>query len=637
MKKLITFLLAAVVLASAHAQQMSWDLAADYAITWNNDGGLLRDKYTIAQVQGSDLKNGGRPELYKWAKAKGWTDAEILRLGDCASAAMDVMWRGQGGDFTGQPFHAWNITYPHGRYPITYPIPVGSGQYIGQGSKQWDQANAVHGFGGTTLYLDSANWIAARSADRFIFRTVSWGQAEGYTHAFLLAHFNLDGAKRAKWLTPGYVCAGVAIWDCGETSKVEDIYAHDFDGDGFLFVRATPGHVSSCASFTNNRSGAAFIGCSGATITFDAFSGDDCPVRYYVRPGYDRGGGILLTASGATKSETGLSWQFAPYKAEMLLDAEGWTVFTSSGESIASATIHPDCVIRVKADPGTTSSVSVRGLRLFGNRRSLLHDVVGKKKYMVDKGTWGNPWSTFEWTSYGGGQWWSPWGTPLTVSAPFEGRLGYLPADPNTGVPIGTWDDVNGIPCWDYSRPCSSAPVPPPTCTWVLGTETCPACTTGQASVTCRTPYVSSVTGCTPTTAKPADQTRVQQCSAPPPTGSVIETVSNWTNASASYGVAKAWTGTRTLTFTELRPNALNYQMICNNGSKGIVVLPNGSMVLNTSGSDEVLLPAGTLKVGTAWSGTVTLPRAVDFTRFGALPGAGNAFLGSIKTMVVSK
>jgi hypothetical protein len=90
-------------------------------------------------------------------------------------------------------------------------------------------------------------------------------------------------------------------------------------------------------------------------------------------------------------------------------------------------------------------------------------------------------------------------------------------------------------------------------------------------------------------------------------------------------------TGIRSVRLVGFTPTFLNYQYILTTtGGKGLIMLPNGSVQDNSTGSDIQVLPPGTLKVGTSYTGTITLTAPRAFVAFGASPGAGNAWLGSI-------
>jgi hypothetical protein len=81
-------------------------------------------------------------------------------------------------------------------------------------------------------------------------------------------------------------------------------------------------------------------------------------------------------------------------------------------------------------------------------------------------------------------------------------------------------------------------------------------------------------------------------------------------------------------------PSALTYQYIVTNADgKGLIMLPDGAVVDNTMGGDRPVLPAGTLKVGVTWTGTMTLPSPMAVRQFGAAPGQGNAWRGTLAGM----
>lgn len=432
--------------------KQSWDLELDYGINFKDSAGYLIDKYTVTQAKTK------YQYLWAWGYANGWTDAELMQLSEFVAAWNDVIWHGQNGSYTQQVGHGWNIKAPHGRFPINYPLVIASGEYVGSGSRPF-YSDGDHGYGGTDLWVDHSRWMTGKSADRHIMRTSTWG-AEGtyaYQECFKIERFRFWGNRPASgWMDASYLSSAIAAWDCGETSRISDVYVYQFNSDGLLFVRGTPVLCINTSIFMCGRSMVGMIGCAGATFTFIGISGDDSPTSFYARPGYGRESGCLLTVIG-TKSETGISGQFTPFKAQMLLDAEGWVVAKFEGISLASGFVYPDSMIRVNHTINT-SSVEVSGLRLWNNRRTILHDVANKKKWLFDRGTWTNPYHSFYWTPDNGGSLVTKGAyQPTFITATYPERLGHLLPDPTTGAPIGTWDDTNGYPRFSYTGPSSGS------------------------------------------------------------------------------------------------------------------------------------------------------------------------------------
>lgn len=428
------------------AIKQTWDLELDYDIRWEVASGYVKNRYTATTGAAKF------PYLWAWGKANGWTDSDLLNLSEFVAAWNDVIWHSANGDYTIQPVlgHGWNINAPHGKFPINYPLIIAGGEYVGRGSRIF-YSSVAHGFGGTELYVDHANWMTSKAVDRHIMRTTTWGQNGmfAYQESFKVRSFRLSGERQSGWMDTAYESSGIAVWEAGETSRIDDIYCYRFNSDGLLFVRGTPVLCTNISVFMCNRSAIAMIGGAGATYTFLGVSGDDCPASFYMRDGYGRIGGGLLTVIG-TKSETGLTDQFKPYKAQMLLDGEGWVVAEFRGVSLASGNIFPDSLVRVK-HTANVSSVEVSNLRLFGNRRTIMHDSLNNKKWLFDRGGFTNIYTSFYWISDANGVFIPKYGNPTQVSAPFKERLGYLYGDPVTGQPIGTFDDVLGLPPFSYT------------------------------------------------------------------------------------------------------------------------------------------------------------------------------------------
>jgi hypothetical protein len=105
------------------------------------------------------------------------------------------------------------------------------------------------------------------------------------------------------------------------------------------------------------------------------------------------------------------------------------------------------------------------------------------------------------------------------------------------------------------------------------------------------------------------------------------------TTASYTYWTTNV-AGVKEVRLEGFTPSALTYQYIVTNADgKGLIMLPDGAVVDNTAGGDRPVLPAGTLKVGTAWTGTMTLPSPMAVRQFGAAPGQGNAWRGTVAGM----
>src|SRR5690606_7863087 len=107
------------------------------------------------------------------------------------------------------------------------------------------------------------------------------------------------------------------------------------------------------------------------------------------------------------------------------------------------------------------------------------------------------------------------------------------------------------------------------------------------------------------------------------------------TNALAHYPVS--WTGVTEVTITGLTWSGTpNYQMIMGTAqNRGLVVLPDGSVVRNDLGGDVTVAPRGAVQSGKLINLTITLSPPMNVTWFGASPGAGNAWQGSMQELRV--
>lgn len=600
------------------------------------------------------------PHLYGWARAKGWSDAEIGQLCHGEAAWHNAFWSGENGNYnSATPGHAINITVPAWECPVIYPLPFAQGVYTGQGSRFHDN-NGTHSYGSTEWYVDHNRWLKY-STDRIIMRSANWGVDGGYgawVHHYRIEGFHFNGRRRTGWMPAGTAeSAGVGAWDSGEASTIRNCYFENFERDGILLVRGTPAYIEACSMFTTSRFGIAIVG--GASVTCVDVSGDESGISLVGSiAGYGRPGSTRLSVFGA-KQETSTSAEFKPWKGSSFLYAEGWINATINGVSFASVWTTPYDFITWKRDPsvGNWSSIEVAGTHFFGNSpRCLMYEEASNKEYRFEGNAWQNAMQSFTWHEQHGLK--TPW---LTVTATHRtgptGRLQHVGSDgANDWASAKIYDPTGG----------GGTPVPPPVqCTYTTGAWSAwSTCTNGTQTRT-RT-VTATPSGCTGT---PPASTETQQCqTTPPPAGQTIAhyTFNGGTTASITATVGANltqgtsglrftslsggkvsnsragatypanWKGVTKVTLTGFTASALNYQILMGDANKkGLILLPNGAIVDNTSGGDVTVAPAGSVKLNTSVNLTLTLPVPRDLTFFGAAPGAGNCWQGSIDELKV--
>jgi hypothetical protein len=614
----------------------TFHLGTDLGVTSQNGSQRLSALYTSAQVQ-SKFNH-----LWGWAKAKGWSDTEIMSLYHCEAAWHHAFWAGENGNYNSpNPGHAINIIVPAGRFLVTTCLPFAQGVYSGQGSR-FSDSNGTHSYGSTEWRIDHAGWKSSRYPDRIILRSANWGVDGGYgawVHHYIIEKMFFTGARRTPWI-PNDIgeSAGIGAWDSGEASEIRNCYFSDFEKDGILLVRGTPVLITACSMFTTSRFGIAIVG--SGSVTAVSPSGDESGIALIGSiGGYGRPGSTRLAVFGA-KQETSTSAEFRPWKGSSFLYAEGWINATINGVSYASSWTNPYDFITHKADPtvGNFSSIKVSGTHFFGNApRCLFYDQTKNQEYRMEGNAWQNAMQSFTWHETQGLR--TDWKTITPVQrSGTAGRLQHVGQDGAT-----SWETAGIYNPFGGAAPVPPTPPPPP-----------PPPTPEPPPPPAPEPP--------PPPPPPAPEP-------PPPAPEPTVTRGRWRfnsgsdnpilasvgpnmvrragGANVSGGILtntngnSRWTlsldGVTRVKFTNLRLSALNYQLLLTTtNSRGLIVLPDGRMLDNTDPQNEpTLLPPGTLKVGQAWSGTIVLPKPLNIRGFGAGEGAGNCFLGSVDEIEV--
>jgi hypothetical protein len=619
---------------------MSTYKIADAGVTHLNGNNTLQQQFGSTSAVQTNLK-----DLWGWAKAKAWTDAEIMSLSFFEGVWHDRFWKGENGNYNSpNPGHAICIEAPHGRFRVTTCLPFAQGVYSGQGSRFHD-SNGTHSYGSTHLYIDHANWKEKYFKDRIILRSANWGVDGGYgawVHHYIIEKFYFSGMRRTPWMPEGTTeSAGIAAWDSGEASTIRNCYFADFERDGILLVRGTPVSIFSCSMFTTSRFGVAIVG-SGSVSCYN-ISGDESGVALVGSiGGYGRPGSTRLAVFGA-KQETSTSTEFRPWKGSSFLFAEGWINASIHGVSYASSWTTPYDFISHRRDPsvGNFSQIEVTGTHFFGNApRCLFYDQSNGREYLFQGNAWQNEMQSFVWHEQRGLK--TPWSTIApTTRTGTQGRkqhLGQDGAQDWAGSPIfsPTGSHLGTVPQPPPPTP-PPAPEPPPPPTPEPPPPTPPPAPEPPPPTPEPPP---------PTTTK--GRWRFNSGSANPIAATVgpnmirqagSATVANGllTNTNGNSRWTLSLDGVRQVKFTDLRLTALNYQYLFTGANnRGLIVIPDGRLLDNTDPNNELtLLPAGTLKVGTPWSGTVNLPNAMNVRGFGAAANQGNCWLGSINEIEV--
>jgi hypothetical protein len=530
----------------------TYELARDYGVDNTHDHTLAEHGYTYADAKAKFQHWVG------WCEYKGWSQAEVLNVYEATAANNDACWKSQG-YFSETPYPDYsrllqarcNVIWDHGYYRESYPSIVPQGHLIGQGASNYhgiDGMGRPQTTGGTCVAIDHNKWLKNRSPERFCFITSTWGSNDGlaYAEAYLIEGFLVDG-NRGPGYDPSYLSAGFGMWDSGEASEIRNCYAQNFNSYGFLFVRSTPVHGSSLSSFCNWLAGFAFLGTDLSTGEFDMCSADDNGVGILGRDGYGRPGGGTFTFNGG-KWECG---KRQPYQQMTIVDWRGACNLTCTGFSVDATTSPANAF--VFDFQGFNAQVTLTNWRLRGYGAAgtfTAKGVTTRIKYPGDV-------------------------TPFT--AVFT-ELGIGPR------PLQT----------------EGASPPPSSCSWVLGTPGAwSACVNGSQTRT--TAYIASPSGCTPTSAKPADLVEMAACSA----GGSTTVWSGGTVTAGTKVHLQAPVVAREVVVTNLKTTTFAYGRLLGTGENlpSIQLYPDGFFYFNGQ-------KVSTAKVqsNVAWSGTLKMP-----------------------------
>lgn len=351
----------------------------------------LSATYTVAQAKAK------YPDYWTWIKWAGASDAQAMTVNEVAAAWNNEVWATDGyvagnknsaypqnGCQSRAVIDASGIFYAQ----INVPLTLAHGQYFGGGTGNATETGSNHGgpgtTGGTQIIIDHINWLTTVFPDRNAMQSASWGDETnyGYSESFVVRGFRLEGARDGHQYDPSFRSSGVAIWDSGETSRLEYIFASGFNDAGIHNVRGTPTIIDGCSTFSNRRYGIWLDGGSLNTITIYSPSGDDngpgngTPGALIGgTAGYGREAGGTITIIG-NKAETN-NVQGRKHGDQRFLDlrAGAWNV-TITGAWVFAATPQQECIA---IDFGNhNGGLDVRGLKYTGFSGALALTAKGK-------------------------------------------------------------------------------------------------------------------------------------------------------------------------------------------------------------------------------------------------------------------
>jgi len=637
MRKLVTSLILVVATLTTLAQRADYNLAdapwyLKHAVgqktlqqCWVTDSGR-----TVSYVKANIY-----PQLF--ARLNGapfsWPDSMVMKMNVGPAAHNEAVLRGQGGGqpITGRVTSNNGVTWPAGIYAVNYPCITDGGKYVGQGT----------GFSGTVggsvsmntnLVYNHSGWLGAYGGSPFdvrnLIQSTTWGILSGataYTEGGYIADFRLTG-NNGSWWNATYTSNGLGMWDIGECTVIERIFAETFNGYGVMNVRGTPATYNVISSFQNALGGIGLIGSELNTINITTLSGDDNPALIVMRSGYGRGsGGVLNVTLG--KSESG---KRTPNKGQIILwqrDPSYGNININVGQGDMNG-LFLDAQFVVNnntAAAGQMISVQYRGW----NGRTMFHDVTSQirwpqQNYRPECLTYSYRGGTATLFDCATGQ------VLPSSSVNATDRLGLVA---NNGV----FDYVNGTPLYSITGGVTPPPTPP-SCSWVTGPWTPDPCTPCVSNSCVQTRSVtSSVVGCTPADPMPVT-TQTVSCGTPPPTPVPLFTRApfNNSNPNATIDISPDVVGVKRLVLTNVTFNvtAFNYQrlLLSPGSTSGLRAVPSNQAGTTCrfrlpTGQDATTTPT-TVSIGTLYPTLeIVFPVAVTVDKLLGAANAGSSML----------
>ncbi len=427
---------------------------------------MIRDLYSVSQLKSLF------PAWYdRWTRYLLRTETDFSML-----SVLVVKWQEMG--YSTSPLGPMNplasttdIECPEGLYLANYIMDYGYADYSFGGTFVYYPGN-----GSTNIGVWHEQWKGG--ADRDLFRHAMHGTdlSGSYSESFSFQNVRLLGrAAKSVLADPSYRSCGANFWDCGETSKVDRIYAEGFNNQGMRFIRGTPAQGENLTAFNNCDAGIQLVGTAGNSFDFGVISGDDNGILFEQVAGFGREAGGQ-TDIDLMKSEAGVTpIERNPHRKQKLMVLRGQSgtnvgVCRGSHNQVrVDNLIEVDC--RLTNGAKQVSNLVIGSINGF-NYGNVVKDLANGWE-AADPGDF-NCFS-LQYSSFGNGGLFNPFHTFAKV-------------------PSGSTN--------------------PPAATWVLGAPVLGPCVNNVQTVT--TPYVSSIAGQTPTTPKPADVVTSQACGTPP-------------------------------------------------------------------------------------------------------------------------
>ncbi|MFO0190328.1 MAG: hypothetical protein ACK54F_03665 [Planctomycetia bacterium] len=611
----------------------------------------FRDSYPLVEMYGLQQDAEG---IYreikdipgwqtKWAqayaryKALGWADDKIGRMTPLVASYEDVIWGTSGLGPSGPNISRAPIIIERGQFQVNGSMTLSYNSVTGNGpGNVFPNSVQPRGAGGTELVMRPDKWIVDDTFTATIdvlgpqankiyaaFKTTSWsneGTVGAYQELCGIDRIHIRG-NADPYFVPGRLIVGVAAWDPGSASKFGNIYCSKIDA-AFLATRGTPGDVGKVTVMNGTVSTFIFLGSTDNMWHIGDIETDDVPCVFLARKGYGRESGVSLKVSGCIKVETGVASESrGPWNGTILGDLRGRVALDFGLLAYANAGVKTESllVLDPRHDDGGIQPQLVKGiLSEWNSTANMIHEVGGNVY-----ATPGFPYDKNEIFYKRDGdrrivQIDRQNVAPLAGVVGAPSRLGFQRWNGSAWAPAIS--HAAGTPAFSYT---GTATQPPQTgCTWVLGTPGAwGPCTNGVETRT--TPYVSSVAGCTPSTAKPADLVETRSCTTtPPPSGTALFTRNNAAVSSNTYSEDIADVAVGRVVLTGFKNNTAA-------GGYSALAVSAGQVSLNYLGvyPDGNWYANGQRCTVTTASGvtTIVLPSPMTVSRLGTWAGQGGA------------
>jgi hypothetical protein len=284
---------------------MTIQLAQAYNLTPGTNRSLSQRFGTISFISAT------LPDFFKWAKAIGLSDAQILTVDEFSACHNDAVWSGHGyypgsGFIAGQQCNSRvNIEWPDGSWAIRMPLLACHGTYRGQGNSVYRDAT---GFSySTEIRPDHATWVGIPGLGRHSIVSTNYGQGpEGYyVEGMRVTNVALAGGQPIGQRSTAFESSGIFITNGGSCAQIDRVRADGFNDAGIHVVSAIPLRIEHCRTFRNNRAGLLLEGCALSSVVVDQLEGDDNVTLIETAAGRNGQAAGLKSGTFSIKTENG--------------------------------------------------------------------------------------------------------------------------------------------------------------------------------------------------------------------------------------------------------------------------------------------------------------------------------------------